>query len=121
MVKQPNDLEYDLFSDRNQNKYFVFEQVREFLDSNGIFWEHLFQLFRKSEYGYLRYSFGDVEISFTRTGAFNEETDDLEDEIELSVESNRGNLSRKLTYEYKMKELSEWKKMRQSEIGNFGE
>jgi hypothetical protein len=121
MAKQPSDLEYDLLSDRNQNRYSVFEQVREFLDSNGIFWEHLFQLFRKSEYGYLRYSFGDVEISFKRTVDFNEETDDLEDEIELSVESNKGNPSRKLTYEYKIKEISEWKRMRQSGIDSFGE
>lgn len=36
MVMQSDNLEYDLLSDRNQNKYHVFEQVREFLDSNGI-------------------------------------------------------------------------------------
>jgi hypothetical protein len=121
MVKQLGNSEYDLMSDRNQNKYLVFEQVREFLDSNGILWEHMFQLFRKSESGSLNYRFGDVSICFDRTENWDEKNDDLEDVIELTVETDRNGLSKKLTYKYKMKELSRWRKTRQSEIDDYGE
>jgi hypothetical protein len=121
MVKRLDDLEYDLLSEANQNKYAVFEEVRSFLDSNGIFWEHMFQLLRKSSNGYLNYSFGDIEISLSRTEGFCEENDEIEDVIQLSVESHKGNLDKTLTYEYKIKELSKLGKMRQSGIDSFGE
>jgi hypothetical protein len=121
MVKQLKNSEYDLMSDRNQNKYLVFEQVREFLDLNGILWQHMFQLLRKSESGCLNYKFGDVSICFDRMGHWNEKTDDLEDEIELSVKSDKDGFCKKLTYNYKMKELSRWRKTRQSEIDDYGE
>jgi len=121
MIKQPFNPEYDLLSDANQNKYVVFEEVKNFLDSNGIIWEHMLQLFRKSSNAYLDYSFGDVEISFRRIGCFSEEKEEYEDAIELVIETQKGNLQKNVTYMYTILDLTQLEKMKQSSIDSFGE
>jgi hypothetical protein len=121
MIKQPLNSEYDLVSDLDQNKYTVFEEVRDFLEPNGIIWEHMFQLFRKSEAGHLLYTFGDVSICFFRTTEFSEETDEVEDAIELQIETKRGNVQKQATYVYKIKDLVKARRTRQSRVDGFGE
>jgi site-specific DNA-cytosine methylase len=121
MIKQFIDREYDLLSDMSQNKYFVFEQVRGFLESNGIIWEHMFQLFRKSEDGYLHYSFGDLEITFTRTEEFSEQIGDCEDAIELEIDFEKNNVERKATFTYTMKDLAQANRREQARMDSWGE
>jgi hypothetical protein len=121
MAKQLDDLEYDLLSDANQNKYVVFEEVRRFLDCNGIIWEHMLQLLRKSDSGYLNYSFGDLEISFQRVEYFSEEREEPEDAIQLMIETQKGSLQKNATYTYSIPDLAQLKRMKQSRIDSFGE
>jgi len=81
----------------------------------------MFQLFRKAIDGHLQYSFGDVDICFSRSEDFSLETEELEDVIELSIETTKGSLEKKATFTYKMKDLAQTRKMRQSRMDSYGE
>jgi len=120
MIKQSCNREYDLFSDVSQNKYVVLDEVKSFLDSNGIIWDHLSQLLFKSTSACLDYSFGDTTIGFSRCGYCGSEKDD-EYVIQLSIENQKGNVERKVTYEYNLRELAELRKRKQSTLDSFGE
>jgi hypothetical protein len=120
MIKQYYDREYDLFSDVSQNKYVVLDEVKSFLDFNGIIWDHLSQLLFKSSGAYLDYSFGDTTIGFSRCKCCGCEKDD-ECVIQLSIENQKGNVERKVTYEYNLRELAELRKRKQSTLDSYGE
>jgi len=119
MIKQYCDREYDLFSDLSRSKYDVLDEVKSFLDSNGIIWDHLSQLLFKSTSACLDYSFGDIAISFSRCGCWSEKDDEYV--IQLSIENQKGNVERKVTYEYNLRELAKLRKRKQSRLDSFGE
>jgi hypothetical protein len=120
MIKQYCDRECDLFSDFSRNKYDALNEVKSFLDSNGIIWDHLSQLLFRSTSACLDYSFGDTTIGFSRCGCCGSEKDD-EYVIQLSIENQKDNVERKVTYEYNLRELAELRKRKQSTLDSFGE
>lgn len=119
MIKQSCNPEYDLFSDLSRSKYDVLDEVKSFLDSNDIIWDHLSQLLFKSTSACFDYSFGDIAISFSRRGCWPEKND--EHVIQLSIENQKGNVERKVTYEYNLRELAKLRKRKQSTLDSYGE
>jgi hypothetical protein len=41
--------------------------------------------------------------------------------IQLSIENQKGNVERKVTYEYNLRELAELRKRKQSTLDSYGE
>ncbi len=118
MVRRFYESEFDLLTDKALNRYAAFEQVRKFLQQNGILWEHLFELMRKSDRCDLAYDFGDFSICFERIShrRLFRELDDCEETIDLTVAYGGRNSRKTSVFTYSMEELSMWKRTRQSRL-----
>lgn len=119
MIGQSEKQEIDILSPRDRNKYVVLDEVRSFLEFNGVCWDHLFQLLFKANGGCLNYDFGDVSIDLSRNWGFDPDNDDAS--FQLSIEVKKDGSENTTSYGYKIKELVKLRKGNQSTLQDFGE
>jgi hypothetical protein len=120
MIGQSEKQEIDILSPRDRNKYVVLDEVRSFMEFNGVCWDHLFQLLFKANGGCLNYDFGDVSIDLSRNWGVNLDDED-DNSFQLSIEVKRDGSDNTASYEYKIKEIAELRKGNQSTLQDFGE
>jgi len=85
-----------------KNRYEALNEVRDFLEYNGIDLGQAFEVLLNSSDGYLIYNFGDIEIQFTRGFGMQFTTQNA---IQLLIELDNGVMRKTATYEYEIKDL----------------
>ena len=85
-----------------KNRYEALNEVKSFLELNGVDLSQAFEVLLTSSDGYLIYSFGDIEIQFTRGfGVWSER----QNTIHLSIELDNDKVKKTAAYEYEIKDL----------------
>jgi hypothetical protein len=83
-----------------KNRYEALDEVQSFLEFNGIDIGQTFEALMNSNDGYLIYSFGDVQIQFTRGFDIGNSN-----AIQLWIELENEKMKKSVEYEYEIKSL----------------
>ncbi len=95
-----------------KNKYEALDEVRSFLEFNGVDLGQVFEVLLYSNDGYLIYTFGDVEVQFTR-GFHVWSKDAHTDAVHLTIKLENEKRSETSEHAYALRDLRLVKRKRQ--------
>lgn len=102
-----------------KNKYEVLDEVQSFFEFNGVDLGQVFEVLLNSNDGYLIYTFGDVEVQFTR-GFHVWSKEAHTDAVQLSIRLENEKRIETSEHAYALKDIKLVKRKKQSDTRESG-